>query len=86
MFGRLKAWQGAVALGLLGLLLPAPADAGLDLRKVGEFAGPTYLAASADDRRRKFVTERRGTIRIIAGGKVKRRRPALDGLLPELRA
>jgi hypothetical protein len=70
MYGRRKAWPGVVALGLL---LPGSADAGLDLRKVGEFAGPTYLAASADDRRRKFVTERRGTIRVVAGGKVKSR-------------
>ena len=53
------------------------AATGVRLLKVGNFAQPTFLASPPGDRRRRFVTEREGTIRIVRGSK-KLARPFLD--------
>ena len=47
------------------------------LRRVGRFAGPTYVTAPPGDRRRLFVVERAGTIRVLVDGR-RRSRPFLD--------
>jgi len=54
-----------------------PAARGVRLRRVGTFAQPTFLTAPPADRRRRFVTERAGRIRVISGRR-KLRRPFLD--------
>jgi len=57
---------------------PARAAApGVRLLKVGTFDEPTYLTSPPGDRRRRFVTERSGRIRIVRGSK-KLARPFLD--------
>ena len=47
------------------------------LTRVGSFSQPTFLTSPPGDRRRRFVTERDGRIRILRGGR-KLRRPFLD--------
>ena len=47
------------------------------LRRVGRFASPTYVTAPRGDRRRLFVVERAGRIRVLVGGR-RRARPFLD--------
>jgi glucose/arabinose dehydrogenase len=61
---------------------PAPTAApvgrpGLRLRRIGTFASPLYVTAPPGDRRRIFVVEQGGTVRIVRGGRVQRR-PFLD--------
>jgi glucose/arabinose dehydrogenase len=59
---------------------PDPADTvgdALQLRKVGSFAGPTYVTGAPGDSRRLFVVERAGRIRVVISGR-KLRRPFLD--------
>jgi len=53
------------------------ARAEVRLLKLGTFAQPTFLTSPAGDRRRRFVTERAGRIRIVQGSKTLRR-PFLD--------
>lgn len=56
----------------------APAQSrGVRLVRVGTFESPTYVTAPPGDRRRVFVVEQRGTIRVIRGGRILRR-PFLD--------
>jgi glucose/arabinose dehydrogenase len=53
-------------------------DAGpLRLAKVGDFASPLYVTAPPGDRRRLFVVEQGGRIRVVRGGRVLRQ-PFLD--------
>jgi glucose/arabinose dehydrogenase len=59
---------------------PAGARAGtgrVRLLRLGNFNSPTYLTAPRGERRRRFVVERGGTIRVVRDGKVLRR-PFLD--------
>jgi len=51
--------------------------AGARLLKVGTFAEPTFLTSPPGDRRRRFVTERAGRIRVVQGSKTLER-PFLD--------
>jgi glucose/arabinose dehydrogenase len=60
-----------------GALLPASAPAALDLSKVASFNSPTYVTSPPDSRKRLFVTERPGKIRVVTEGK-KRSQPFLD--------
>jgi glucose/arabinose dehydrogenase len=46
-----------------------PAAGGVRLVKVGSFDAPVYVTAPAGDRRRLFVVEQGGTIRVIRGGR-----------------
>ncbi len=45
-----------------------PAARGVKLRLLGRFAAPTYLTSPRGDRRRRFVVERAGTIRVVRDG------------------
>jgi glucose/arabinose dehydrogenase len=54
-----------------------PALAGLHLRKIGSFNTPTYLTAPPGDKRRLFVVEQGGTIRVVKDGR-KLAKPFLD--------
>ena len=58
---------------------PAAGEAapGVRLLKVGDFAQPTFLTSPPGDRRRRFVTERDGTIRVVRGSETLER-PFLD--------
>jgi glucose/arabinose dehydrogenase len=66
---------------------PPPADTpakaepaagkGVKLRRIGTFEEPVYVTAPRGDRRRLFVVERGGRIRVLVGGKV-RATPFLD--------
>jgi glucose/arabinose dehydrogenase len=47
------------------------------LRRIGRFAGPLYVTAPPEDRRRVFVVEQGGRIRVVRGGRVLGR-PFLD--------
>ena len=55
----------------------AQADGPLRLVKVGDFAGPLFVTSPPRDRRRVFVVEQGGRIRVVRGGRVLRR-PFLD--------
>lgn len=50
---------------------------GLRLQRIGDFDSPVYVTAPPGDRRRIFVVEQGGTVRIVRGGK-KLERPFLD--------
>ena len=50
---------------------------GLRLKKIGEFDDPVYVTAPPGDRRRIFVVEQGGNVRIVRGGN-KLDRPFLD--------
>ncbi|HYH58271.1 MAG TPA: PQQ-dependent sugar dehydrogenase [Thermoleophilaceae bacterium] len=50
---------------------------GLGRRQIGTFSSPVYVTAPPGDRRRIFVVEQEGTIRIVRRGR-KLRRPFLD--------
>ena len=79
----------ALAVVLAGLSVARPASraddgreraesaAAVRLVRVGTFAEPTFLTSPPGDRRRRFVTERAGVIRIVRGSR-KLRRPFLD--------
>jgi glucose/arabinose dehydrogenase len=60
---------------------PAPGGAtagrGVRLVRVGSFDSPVYVTSPPRDRRRIFVVERTGKIRVVVGGK-RRARPFLD--------
>lgn len=73
---------GAVALAALAPLVVAipPAQAAespLRLVRVGSFDQPTYVTAPRGDRKRLFVVEKTGRIKVVKDGKVLRR-PFLD--------
>jgi glucose/arabinose dehydrogenase len=53
------------------------AGRGARLRRIGSFASPTYVTAPPGDRRRLFVVEQAGRIRVVVDGHV-RARPFLD--------
>ena len=53
------------------------AQAGARLVRVGRFAAPVYVTAPPGDRRRLFVVEQAGTIRVVRDGR-KLSRPFLD--------
>ena len=53
------------------------AQSGVRLVRVGTFANPTYVTAPPGDRRRIFVVEQGGTIRVVRDGR-KLARPFLD--------
>ncbi len=80
----MKVGSAATVLGLT-LIIAAPASAppaeraafGVRLVKVGQFRGPTFVAGAPGDRRRVFVVEQRGTVRLLLGGR-RVRRPFLD--------
>ena len=55
---------------------PSAAD-GVRLVGIGTFDSPVYVTSPPEDRRRVFVVEQGGTIRVIVGGK-RRSRPFLD--------
>ena len=55
----------------------AQADGPLRLAKVGDFASPLFVTAPRGDRRRVFVVEQGGRIRVVRGGRVLPR-PFLD--------
>ena len=55
----------------------AQATGPVRLQKVGDFAGPLYVTSPPRDRRRLFVVEQGGRIRVVKGGRVLRR-PFLD--------
>jgi glucose/arabinose dehydrogenase len=50
---------------------------GLRLKRIGSFDSPLYVTAPPGDRRRVFVVEQGGTVRIVRGGR-KLDRPFLD--------
>ena len=50
---------------------------GVRLVRIGSFSSPVHVAAPPQDRRRVFVVEQRGVIRVVRGGKVLPR-PFLD--------
>ena len=55
-----------------------PAQArGVRLARIGSFDSPTYVTAPPGDRRRVFVVEQPGTIRVVRNGR-RLRRPFLD--------
>src|SRR5436190_327696 len=54
-----------------------PARKGVRLARVGQFENPLYVTAPPRDRRRLFVVQQTGQIRVLVGGK-KRARPFLD--------
>jgi glucose/arabinose dehydrogenase len=54
-----------------------PAVSDLGRRRVGTFSEPTYVTAPPGDRRRLFVVEQQGTIRVVHRGR-KLDRPYLD--------
>ncbi len=58
---------------------PAPSVArrGVRLRRIGDFDSPLFVTAPPGDRRRVFVVEQGGRIRLLLGGK-RVRRPFLD--------
>jgi hypothetical protein len=62
-----------VLLGLLAALVvhaPATARGPAELRLIGRFSEPAYLAATRAYPNRQFVVERRGRIRVIRSGRV----------------
>jgi hypothetical protein len=50
---------------------------GVGLYRIGTFREPVYVTSPPGDRRRVFVVERAGRIRVLVGGKL-RKRPFLD--------
>jgi glucose/arabinose dehydrogenase len=54
-----------------------PAASGVRLLSVGQFSSPLYVTAPPGDRRRIFVVEQGGTIRVVRGGR-RLARPFLD--------
>jgi glucose/arabinose dehydrogenase len=50
---------------------------GVRLKRIGTFAAPVYVTAPPGDRRRLFVVEQPGRIRVVVDGRL-RRRPFLD--------
>src|SRR3954453_7186620 len=53
------------------------AKRGVRLKSIGRFESPLYVTAPPGDRRRLFVVEQAGTIRVLVGGH-RRATPFLD--------
>jgi glucose/arabinose dehydrogenase len=53
---------------MIGVLVPAPASAGVRATVVGTFSAPTYIAAPPGDTHRLFVVEQAGQIELIKDG------------------
>ncbi len=65
-------------VGTLGCAEQAPAGTnGLRLARIGSFSAPVFVTAPPGDRRRVFVVEQGGTVRVVRGGRTLRR-PFLD--------
>ena len=56
---------------------PVASAAAVKLQRVGRFSRPTYLTSPPGDRRRQFVVEQRGVVRVLRDGR-RLRRPFLD--------
>ena len=72
----------ALVLAVLAAPAASPAEAraqgpGVKLVRVGTFDQPLYVAAAPGDRRRVYVVEQGGRVRVVRGGRVLRR-PFLD--------
>ena len=63
---------------------PESAATGVQLRRIGTFDSPTYLTAPPGDKRRLFVVEQAGTIRVVRDGR-KLATPFLD-LRPDVQS
>jgi glucose/sorbosone dehydrogenase len=61
---------GLAAAAVAFALFPAQ-SAAVELRKIGDFAAPTYVTAPRGDHDRLFVTEREGVIRVVKNGKAR---------------
>jgi glucose/arabinose dehydrogenase len=48
---------------------PATAEGAVRLQKIGSFDSPVYVTAPPGDKRRVFVVEQGGTIRVVRGGR-----------------
>lgn len=68
---------GLFAAGPSAALAAEPAGLGVRLAKVGQFQRPTFVAGAPGDRRRVFVVEQRGTVRVLLSGR-RLRKPFLD--------
>ena len=77
MRGLRRAWLVAAIVGVLGAVPGPAAGARLRLHHVGDFKAPTYAAGAPGDRRRLFVVEREGRVRVVRDGRVLAR-PFLD--------
>jgi len=56
---------------------PAQRRRGVRLKRIGRFASPLYVTSPPGDRRRLFVVEQAGRVRVLVGGRL-RRAPFLD--------
>ena len=85
---RAAAWLAVLGLGAAGLATaadaaqdesgpPVASAAAVKLERVGRFSRPTYLTSPPGDRRRQFVVEQRGVVRVLRDGR-RLRRPFLD--------
>ena len=63
MLGR--ALRLALLVGVLGVMVPASASAGVKAALVGTFASPTYMTAPPGDTSQLFVVEQSGQIEVI---------------------
>jgi glucose/arabinose dehydrogenase len=64
-------------IGAFGAGSAGARGGGLELRRLGSFAAPVYVAAPPGHSRLLLVVEQRGTIRVLRGGR-ELRRPFLD--------
>jgi glucose/arabinose dehydrogenase len=69
--------EGSTAGGSAKLPSAEEAARGVRLARVGTFANPLYVTSPPGDRRRVFVVEQGGRIRVLVNGKL-RQRPFLD--------
>jgi glucose/arabinose dehydrogenase len=75
---RLLAATILLAAGAAGSAPPAGAQGGgVRLARIGAFDQPVHVAAAPGDRRRLYVVEQGGRVRVVRGGRVLRR-PFLD--------
>ena len=69
--------RAVVVAALIALVSTAPAEGRLRLKRVGTFAEPVYVTSPPGDAGTLAVVERRGSVRLVRNGKV-RRRPLLS--------
>ena len=60
-----RAIRLALLVGVLGVLVPASASAGVKATSVGTFASPTYMTAPPGDTNQLFVVQQSGQIELI---------------------
>jgi glucose/arabinose dehydrogenase len=60
-----RALRLALLVGVLGVLVPASASAGVKATSVGTFASPTYMTAPPGDTNQLFVVQQSGQIELI---------------------